>query len=151
MEKINRFVEYFTNQKIDNVVKIKNNYFLADEALAKAKENIRQEPFSIGLFLGEARNSNFVPSAPLLDIISKKTDKKIFVNKKTEWLFLCGRDVFGRGIVKANVKKGLVLVQNERDENLGYGEITGDLSQQDKVVVRNLFDKGNFLRRERKQ
>ena len=82
-------------------------------------------------------------------MVAKKTDRKIFVNRKTAWLFLCGRDIFGRGIVKSNVKKGLALVQNEADENLGYGEIIADLGNKDKVVAKNLFDRGNFLRREK--
>jgi ribosome biogenesis protein Nip4 len=149
MKSMEEFFRYFTNEEIKDTMQIKNSFFLADKGLMDIKSRISQEPFSIGLFLGEVKNNNFIPGANLLDMISKKTDKKIFVNRKTGWLFLCGRDVFGRGIVKADVKKGLVLVQNENDENLGYGEITADLSVQDKVVVKNLFDRGNFLRREK--
>ena len=150
MKNLEEFAGNFTKEKIDCIIS-RNRYFLASEELVKIKNGIQQEPFSIGLFLGEIKNNRFVPGAPLLDIISKKSDRKIFVNRKTEWLFLCGRDVFGKGIVKSNAEKGIVLVQNERDENLGYGEIIGDLSAQNKMAVRNLFDKGNFLRREKKR
>jgi len=149
MEELNRFVSEFADEKIGGAIKLKNSFFLAEKELIRAKGRIRKEPFSAGLFLGETKNGRFVPGASLLDILSKKTKRKVFVGKKTEWLFLCGRDVFGRGIVKANAKEGLVLVQNERDENLGYGKITGDLSKKDKVVIKNLFDRGSFLRREK--
>ena len=133
------------------IIKIKNSFFLADAGLIEIKNRIKINPESIGIFLGEIKNSNFYPSSALLDIISKNSEKKIFLNKKTAWLFVCRRDVFGQGIVKANEKKigELVLVQNENDENLGYGKIIADLSNKDKMVVKNYFDKGNFLRREK--
>ncbi len=150
MEKIDEFVSYFTGQKIDNILRVKDGYFLAGRELKETSEKTGQTPFAIGLFLGKLKNRNFVPGASILNIISKKTDRKVFVNRKTEWLFLCGRDIFGKGIVKANVKKGKVLVQNERDENLGYGEVIEDISEKDKIVVKNLFDKGAFLRREKR-
>jgi len=150
MKALEEFVANFTDKKINNVVKIKNSFFICGSDLLEIKNKIKEEPVSAGLFLGELKNGKFIPSANLLDIVSELSDKKIFVNKKTEWLFLCKRDVFGKGIAKANAEKGLVLVQNELDENVGYGEIVDDLSKKDKVVVKNLFDKGSFLRRERK-
>ncbi|MBW2987614.1 hypothetical protein KY336_03620, partial [Candidatus Woesearchaeota archaeon] len=39
-----------------------------------------------------------------------------------------------------------VLVQNKKDENLGYGKIV----RKGKVFVLNLMDRGDFLRRERR-
>ncbi len=149
MKTLEEFTGCFTNEKIDGIITLRNCSFLADEELISLKNRAGREPFSIGLFLGEIKKNNFVPGTPLLDMISKMSDKKIFVNRKTAWLFLCGRDIFGRGIAKSNVNKGLALVQNEADENLGYGEIIADLGNKDKVVVKNLFDRGNFLRRER--
>ena len=148
MEKIRNFIKSFTTEDIGKIEKIRNSYFLIDKDVEKIKDKIEKNPFAAGLFLGESKKS-FIPSTNLLDILSKKTEKKIFVNRKTAWLFLCDRDIFGSGIEKSNAKKGLVLVQNDRDENLGYGEIIAELTQKDKVVVKNLFDRGNFLRRER--
>jgi len=150
MKQIEEFIKNFAESKINGIAKIKSSYFLADKELLEIKEKIKDEPFSAGLFLGESKNGKFAPSANILDMLSKISDRKIFVNKKTEWLFLCKRDIFGKGIVKSNAEKGLVLVQNERDENLGYGEIVDDFSKKDRVVVKNLLDRGNFLRRERK-
>ena len=149
MNPLEEFAKNFTDKDII-CLQARNYFFIADEELKNAKGRINQEPFSVGLFLGEMKKNRFVPSAAILDAVSRLSDKKIFVNRKTAWLFLCGRDIFGRGIVKSNVKKGVVLVQNEMDENLGYGEIIADLSLKDKVVVKNLFDRGDFLRRERK-
>jgi len=149
MKQIEEFIKNFAESEIRSIAKIKNMYFLADGSILEAKEKISQEPFSMGLFLGEIKNKKFFPSVNLLDMVSKISDKKVFVNEKTAWLFLCKRDIFGKGIVKANSENGFVLVQNERDENLGYGEIVDDLSKKDKVVIKNLFDRGDFLRRER--
>ena len=70
------------------------------------------------------------------------------VDDKAEWLFLCGRDVFAKSVVKANVKSGRVIVCNKGKEVLGYGNIVGELGRKDKVFVKNLLDKGDFLRRE---
>lgn len=145
MEKINSFVKYFVDEKLDNIIKIKKSYFLVDKELENIK--VKQEPFAIGLFLGEIKDNKFVPSSNLLNILAKKTEKKIFISKKTEWLFLCGRDIFGKGIIRSNVKQGKVLVQNEKDENLGYGSIVGDLSNKESIVVKNIYDKGEFLRK----
>src|SRR3989338_11659886 len=78
-------------------IKIKNSFFLADAGLIKIKNKIKINPESAGIFLGETKNSNFYPSSALIDIISKNSDKKIFLNKKTAWLFICRRDVFGQG------------------------------------------------------
>jgi len=57
-------------------------------------------------------------------------------------MFLCGRDAFADNIVKANVNSGLVLVQNEKDENLGLGILN-------EKGIRNILDRGDFLRREK--
>jgi ribosome biogenesis protein Nip4 len=119
-----------------------------DKELREIKGRSGREMFSGGMFLGSVKNNHFLPSISLIDWLAKRSDRKIFVNKRTAWLFLCGRDLFGKGIVKSNVGEGLVLVQNENDENLGYGKIIDELNKMDSVVVENLLDKGDFLRRE---
>lgn len=148
---INDFVKKFTEKPIDNILQIRNQFFLASGELLKLKNQISQEPFAIGTFLGETRNGRFFPSTALIDLLSKESEQKVFVNKKTEWLFLCARDVFGKSIVRSGVEqryRGLVFVQNELDENLGYGEVVADIQPSSKMVVKNVLDKGSFLRRE---
>jgi ribosome biogenesis protein Nip4 len=149
MEVIDKFVSQFTSKKIENLVTEGNRFYLVDVPLAELRKKISKQPYAIGLPLGEIKGTNFKPSIALLDWLSKNSDRKVYLNKKSAWLFICGRDVFGKGIEKANVKEGLVLVQNEADENLGYGRIVADLSLKDKMVIKNLLDKGDFLRRER--
>ena len=95
---------------------------------------------SKGLPLG-VKGKRFQPSLYLLEKISKETKNKVFINDKAEWLFLCGRDVFSKNIVEDNSSSELFLVQNCRDENLGLGMKKGKL-------VKNIIDRGDFLRRE---
>ncbi len=140
---IEDFIKKFTDKKVGEITEIRSRFFLADRELIELKNRIRDEPFAFGTFLGEINENKFKPSIALLDNISMLSDKKVFVNAKAEWLFLCGRDVFRQGIVKNNVNEGLVLVQNEKDENLGYGEFSVG-----KVAIKNLLDRGDFLRRE---
>jgi len=146
---IQSFISKFTNEKIESV-QIERNFFFVPDDLNPLVSKIK--PFSAGLFLGEMKGKDFMPSIALLDWISERSGKKIFLNKKASWLFLCGRDVFGEGILRGKASKNeLVLVQNELDENLGYGKVIDDLSKKNKVVIKTILDKGYFLRKERKE
>jgi ribosome biogenesis protein Nip4 len=149
IETIDEFASFFSNEKIGWVRK-NNDFFLADESLIETAEKIPKDYLSIGVFMGNVKNKEFKPSIALVELLSKISDRKIFISKKSEWLFVCGRDLFGESIVKANAREGLVLVQNEADENLGYGLIVDNLAKKNKAVVKNLLDKGHFLRKERK-
>gem|GEM_PF-1015955 len=143
---LDQFVLEFTSETIPHTI-LGRTFVQIPEELLEYQNKISYDLFTCGLFLGEKKRE-FTPSSSLLNIISTKTNRKVFVNEKTAWLFLCGRDIFGDGIVKANVTSGMVLIQNERDENLGYGIIVDVLSKKNKVVIQNKFDKGDFLRRE---
>ena len=85
----------------------------------------------------------------MLDIIGKSTKRRIIIDDKAEWLFLCGRDIFGKSIVRADVKEGFAIIQNKAGETLGFGKITDDISKKNKAVIKNKLDRGDFLRRER--
>jgi len=142
------FIEKFTDIKIfDETRQIGRKTFFVPPQLRNL--DIEMEPYSIGTFLGETKKT-FKPSISMIDIISKHSISKVFVNKDAEWLFLCGRDIQGQSIVKADTKKGLALIQNERDENLGYGKFATGLARDDRIVIKNILDKGDFLRREQK-
>lgn len=102
---------------------------------------------SAGLFLGR-EEKRMEPSPALLECIAAQCDEhKVVVDEKAEWLFLCGRDLFTKGITRqgAPTKKGFVLVQNARGENLGLGLA----KRRGNVAVKNILDRGFFLRRER--
>ena len=142
MMEVVEFTKKFTNEKIGNVIKVQRNFFQVSEELLKVKSQIKKEPFALGSYLGSGKP--FHPSTALLDWLGERTKRFVVVDKKAAWLFLCGRDLFSESIVQRNVDKGLVIVKNESNEVLGYGEFTGR-----KVAIRNILDKGDFLRRER--
>ncbi len=144
--KFEQFTARFSDTGID-ALKIGRNYFLAEDRLKKLKEGVNRDPFSLGLFLGEERGE-FHPSPAMIDVISRLPDsenRKIFVNGKAEWLFLCGRNILEDSIIKnpRNIKDGPVLIQNEKGENLGYGMF---MKQGRDLVIKNFLDKGKYLR-----
>jgi ribosome biogenesis protein Nip4 len=141
MKEIDDFTSKFTKEKIDSIM-LKRNFYQVTDELLKFKESIKSEPFAIGTYLGSGKP--FHPSTALLDWLNERTDRFVVLDKKASWLFLCGRDIFSDSILKRNVDEGLTLIKNEQGEVLGYGEFTGR-----KVAIRNLLDKGDFLRRER--
>lgn len=154
MTELERFTGNFTDKQIfeiKNSEKIDNKFLFMSDEVKRIVQKINKKTFTAGLILGEMRGIRFFPSAPLIDIIAKHTDKKIIVNKKTAWLYLCGRDIFAQGIVKATASTGFVIVENELGEALGYGQVLGKTEEKNRVVVKNLFDKGVFLRKERKR
>ncbi len=146
MEDIKRFTEKLAGKEYLEATAIGRKFFEAREDLLSIKEKIGMQPHSIGLPLGERTRNGFKPSLHLLERISEESDKKVFVNDKAEWLFLCGRDILSKSITRDEASNRWCLVQNEKDENLGLGEkqVKGK-----KVVVKNIFDRGDFLRREK--
>jgi len=108
MKEIQQFIKKFSEKEIPNIIKKGRNYYLIKEEL----KDLVKEYFSIGLPLGEYKRE-FKPTPALLEILSKNSNNKIFINKKAEWLFLCGRDVFEDNIVREGEIKDIFLVQNE--------------------------------------
>lgn len=131
------------------VVQKENRYFLINENL---KRTMLKSYIYAGSFLGETRNGKFFPGFELLRLIAEKDSNKIVVDGKSEWLFMCGRDVFKRGIVNMaglGKKGSYTIVLNQNHDCLGFGRIMCDLQKaKDGVVVKNLLDVGDFLRRE---
>lgn len=138
MKDIQEFLKNFTDEDIGPIELKKNTYYF------KSQNKIEQAT-SQGLPLGTT-GKYFKPSLYLLEILSKKTTNKIFINDKAEWLFLCGRDVFEESITQDNSKTDVVLVQNQKNENIGLGKKTW---KGKKMIIKNLIDRGDYLRRER--
>jgi ribosome biogenesis protein Nip4 len=138
---LDAFVRQFIDQNIEHV-RIGNAFFSASDELLSLQKRIPYEPFAVGIFLGEAKGKQFFPSSALIDLVAHLSSRKVFVDDKAEWLFLCGRDMFGTSVTRANVQEGHVLVQNQHDENLGYGKFSGG-------KIRHMLDKGEYLRMER--
>ncbi|MFH1063837.1 MAG: hypothetical protein V1729_02030 [Candidatus Woesearchaeota archaeon] len=149
---LNKFTSQFTEQPLANAVKIGKRYYQVSPELDAVRKQIdkslNREAQHVGIFLGEDKGNKFVPSLPLLDLLGQATHKWIMVDDNAEWLFICGRDVFSKSVVKANVNKGLVLVVSKKQEVLGYGKIEGKLEEGDKIFLKNFLDKGDFLRRD---
>lgn len=134
------------------VVRKQNRYFLLTDSL---KRLASRSFFYVGTYLGKTVEGKFFPSLELLRMMAEKKANKVIVDKRTEWLFICGRDVFRRGMteVVGSCEKGdYALVVNHRGECLGYGKAMHDLRQGKKrIVIKNLLDIGDFLRREREE
>lgn len=92
--------------------------------------------------LGEFTNGGFRPSIPLLNWVGERTEKKAVINEKSSWLFICKNNVLKEGIISNPVTSGSVIVVNQRDEVLGWGNVTG-------AGITNKLDLGDYLRRER--
>jgi ribosome biogenesis protein Nip4 len=126
-------------------------YFLLNKDLTKV---CSKNFYYAGTYLGKVKNGKFFPSFNLLAMLAEGEANKIIVEKKAAWLFICGRDIFRKGIleVQGSRKKGdHVLVLNEFGECLGFGRILRGLDKaaEGEVVVKNVSDIGDFLRREK--
>ncbi|MGB8780381.1 MAG: hypothetical protein WCD81_07000 [Candidatus Bathyarchaeia archaeon] len=131
------------------IVKNRDRYFLLSASLKKLA---LKDFFYAGTYLGKVKNGRFFPGFDLLRMIAEKKANRVVVNKKTEWLFICGRDVFKPGILKViglGRKGDHVLVLNCYGECLGFGRVVSDLGREEEsVVIKNISDIGDFLRRE---
>ena len=132
------------------IVEKAQRFYLLNPQLKRLSGNF----YYAGLYLGKVKNGVFFPSFNLLNMLVDVAVNKVVVDQKTAWLFICGRDVFGSGIIKVigSKRKGdATLVLNEFGECLGFGRLTGDLdAAPKKVAVENVLDVGDFLRRETK-
>jgi len=134
------------------IVEKQGRFYLLSKAL---KETIFEDFFYAGTYLGKFRQEVFFPSFNLLGMMAKRKEaNKVTVDEKSEWLFIVGRDLFKRGILKATGSKkrgAYTLVVNRHGESIGFGRILHSLDEngEKQVAVRNISDIGDFLRRER--
>ena len=156
MREIKDFVAQFNATIIldeSQIVRNRNRYYLLSKNL---KQQIPKGFFYAGEYLGAVKGVSFFPSFLLLAKIAETKANKVIVDKRTAWLFICGRDIFRQGILKENnPKKGdYTLVINEHNECLGFGKIMVNLRgvpDSKEVAVKNILDLGDFLRREKRQ
>jgi len=124
-------------------------YHLLNPLLRKL---VRSDFFHAGLYLGKVKNGVFFPSFNLVNMLVDVAANKMIVDRKAAWLFICGRDLFQKGIVRVqgSQRRGdFTLVLNEFGECLGFGRIVTALDRADgDVAVKNILDVGDFLRRE---
>jgi predicted RNA-binding protein (TIGR00451 family) len=121
----------------------------------KIFEYSKKKFFYAGLFLGNIKKGKIDPSLYLLSLLSKNKANKVIVDNKTAWLVIYGRNILKNGIlgVEGSLQKGdIVLILNSYGDCLGLGKIVFDFdkkSKENEVIVKNLFDIGDFLRREK--
>ncbi len=148
---INEYIRQYTEESIPDIHQVGRRFYqIAPETykiMQAASKRLNREPENAGLYLGEIKGKHFRPGFPLLDLLGKMSEKKVVIDDKAEWLFLCGRDIFGKSIVKANVKTGPALITNKRDEVLGTGNVL-NLKNKNKTAIKNIIDRGDLLRRE---
>jgi ribosome biogenesis protein Nip4 len=102
----------------------------------------------VGKLLGRTKGE-FIPSSGLLRELGKtQGPNKVWVDERIGWLFACGRDIFAENITKLEGKlaEGSYFLVMMSGDCLGYGKIE---MQGDKAILMNVFDLGDFLRRER--
>jgi ribosome biogenesis protein Nip4 len=137
---------------LDLMVENAGRFYLVNPSL---KPLVRPDFFSAGVFLGKAKEGKFFPSFNLLGMLAKKEANRIILDKKAAWLFICCRDILRKSIVRIQglgKKDTNTLVFNEFGECLGFGRIVEklrDSANDNGIVVRNVLDIGDFLRRER--
>ena len=156
MKELKAFVKQFNGHIILDeslVVRRHNRYYLLSEKLT---HSVPDKFFSAGVYLGAVKGASFFPSFPLLRMIAQSKANKLVVDRKTAWLFICGRDIFKKGIANdTRLKKGdHTLVLNEQNECLGFGKVMLNIRQEidnKKVAVKNILDIGDFLRREKRK
>ena len=114
------------------------------------------DPISAGLKLGEVgRRFRFTVEGTFF--LVKKKKKRVYLSDKGEMLFLYGRDIFSGSVVKAtdDIKENdVVFVCNKAGDILGIGRSRYEAIklrsvEKDRVVVENLVDRGQYLRKEK--
>ncbi len=100
-----------------------------------------------GRLLGRTKGE-FIPSASLLHELGKlQGPHKVWVDDRVGWLFVCGRDVFAESVLRAEgeVVEGTYFLVMLGGDCLGYGKVE---TREGRMILRNVFDLGDFLRRE---
>ncbi|HKO41246.1 MAG TPA: hypothetical protein VJU85_08295 [Nitrososphaeraceae archaeon] len=109
-----------------------------------------------GLYIGNIKKKNFIPSITFFDIVANHSNNflSVIVDYKGEKLTLYGRDIFGNSILYAspNIEENsILLILNKSSELLGIGRArfhTSKIQQNGKVTVNTLIDIGTYLRSE---
>jgi ribosome biogenesis protein Nip4 len=130
----------------EDAAKINTKRFLVNNELKKFVFN-KEKLTYIGKYLGKMKKE-FLPSSILLEEISAQKLNKVYVDKKTAWLFVCGRDIFKRNVLKIEgiSEEGSMFLVMFEDRCIGYGKV--DMFE-GRSILKNVFDLGDFLRRER--
>ncbi len=148
------FIAQFTQQQLldeHHIYQLRTEWFLVPPKLLALGKDLPRKPIFVGAYLGRQQNDYLVPGIALLDLLAKSDAPVVEVNERTAWMFICGKDVLQPGIVKASpgIAAGRWVLVKCKNDVIGVGKVEGDLKDA-KSIVKNFFDVGDFLRRERK-
>ena len=143
---IQEFLRPFGIKKDIDFQLVGRSYFIV-----KSRQLLSKHPMYSGECIAHIRGPVLIPSIGFLQQIGKEARKHVILNPKAEWLYICGRDVFSKGIASHNnpMVGDRVVVLNQHKECLGYGDMVAPFTDK-RVVIKRLFDIGDLLRRERK-
>lgn len=108
---------------------------------------ILSEQVYTGIYLGQNKR-RFQPSSILLQKLAEDPDThKVYVNRQTAWLFVVDKDIFDENIIKRTegVHLGGYCLVMYNEHCIGYGRYE---TSHELKVVKNIYDVGDFLRRE---
>ena len=130
----------------------RNEVFVVSSPLWKLYEQVQpRHPYFIGLFLGELKKGELLPSLHVLHYLSRriKSEAKIVTDDKGEQRFLYGQSLESSEVESQDLsfeESRPVVVVNAKGEGLGYGRL---MKSGVKGQVRNRLDLGWYLRRGR--
>jgi ribosome biogenesis protein Nip4 len=124
---------------LEKVIVQGKEVYLVNTSAQPALAVYEEEPVSQGLLVGTITKNSFLASIALLRHIAPHTEKKIILNEKSAWLFVCGRDAFDQNIVSGDKKSSLVIVLDEQENVLGLAKKTPQF-------YKNMLHIGTFLK-----
>jgi ribosome biogenesis protein Nip4 len=143
LKKIGATVQF----KNEEIIKINNKRFVINTSLLNSIYN-RSRLVYVGTFLGRTKK-DWEPSTILLEQVSKdEKTNKIWIDDDAAWLFVCGRDIFLERVVGSSppIFEGSYYLIMNNNGCLGFVKVEFD---EDRLILRNKFDIGDFLRREK--
>jgi ribosome biogenesis protein Nip4 len=150
MKDPHEFARQFTEAPLTDVVNVGKRWF--HDPLHLLAQTQGWDVFSIGRFIGEERKG-FQPTSAFVDLVAARDERRVIVEDKAAWLFLCGRDVLMASVREEGPfsPNQLAIVADREGNVLGYGKIVAPFSRKmrNKVYVKHVLDKGEYLRRER--
>ncbi|ADB57627.1 PUA domain-containing protein [Archaeoglobus profundus] len=125
--------------------------------LANFINRVKLNYVCVGIKVGEVGSRRLRFTLEGSFYLIRREKKKVYVDEKGEMLFLYGRDIFARSVVKVTddvEENDVVFVCNSKGDILGLGKSRFDASrykdvEEDRVVVENLVDRGEYLRKEK--
>ncbi len=143
----------------ENVILVNDSkeVFALSKDLSNFIKRFKLNYVCIGIKVGEVGCRRFRFSLEGTFYLIKRERKKVYVDERGEMLFLYGRDIFARSVVGItdDVKENdIVFVCNTKGDILGLGKSRFDAGKykevdEDRVVVENLIDRGEYLRKEK--